>query len=105
MVCPKKRRWLADHDALPLVQCAHHAHTVDLTRWIDRGMAIIDVDASCFRLTSYGQRLAKESCGTCGSWKQTGENFGKCWSPDRMDDDKRHAGITHEYDTCEAWRG
>ena len=103
---PKKRRWLADHDALPLRQCADHAHVVDLGRWEDRGMVRIDVDASCYRLTEYGRQQAKQSCGTCASWKQTGEhNFGQCWSPDRMDDDKQHAGITMEYDTCEVWRG
>lgn len=100
-----KRATLAEHDGLPLRNAARQAHPCDLSYWRDRGWIAHDLDASCFRLTDTGRERTKQNCGNCAAWRYRRENFGGCYSADRLDGDlsRGPADITHEYEFCEAW--
>lgn len=98
-----ERATLAEHDALPFRPSARHAHPADLAHWQGRGWIRIDIDSDCFRLTDSGKARVRQCCGTCASWDHLRDNYGDCRSPDRLDGQPGSAGVTYEYDVCEAW--
>lgn len=97
------RATLAEHDGLPLRSASRHAHVCDLGYWEEREWIIIDLDADCYRLTVAGRNHAHGPiCGNCAFWNFVNENRGRCLSRERCDAGRADAGITREYETCEA---
>ena len=98
-----ERAWLQEHDGLQLKAASRLAHPCDLAFWQDRGWITDDLNAGCIRLTAAGRDRIAMTCGNCRAWHHIGENRGQCRSAERCDDGQAHAGITREYETCEAW--
>jgi hypothetical protein len=99
----RTRAWLREHEGLSFKDARRMAHCCDLGYWRERCLIVEDMDVGCFRLTEEGRHRIAQSCGVCRAWKNNRENLGQCWSEQRCDPDRGHAGYTYEYETCEGF--